>query len=108
MISIPSDESFSPAIPINDGEVDVPNPILMRPKSFRAVLLGAAAAAAVGAMTFEALPLASYPAIAAASGTSAGPMSFADVVDHVKGAVVSVKVKLDQTNMSEDEPTQMM
>jgi serine protease Do len=86
----------------------VPNTYSSRPKSLRAALLGAAAVAAVGAMTFEALPLASYPAIAAASVTSAGPMSFADVVDHVKGAVVSVKVRLDEAKVSEDEPMQRM
>jgi serine protease Do len=75
-------------------------------KSLRAALLGAAAIATVGAVTFEALPLASNPALAAASVASASPMSFADVVDHVKGAVVSVKVKLDVVNASDDESMQ--
>ena len=74
-----------------------------RPKSVRAALLGAAAVAAVGAVTIEALPLSTVPAIAAVPATSAGPASFADVVDHVKGAVVSVKVKIDATNVSDEE-----
>src|SRR5208337_3219500 len=73
-----------------------------RPKSFRAALLGAAAVAVVGGLTIEALPLATYPALAGATVASAGPASFADVVDRVKGAVVSVKVKIDETNVSYD------
>ncbi len=75
-------------------------------KSLRAALLGAAAVAAVGAMTFEALPLATFPALAATVAPSAAPASFADVVDHVKGAVVSVKVKIDQASASDDETMQ--
>src|SRR5271166_2674889 len=75
-------------------------------KSFRAALLGAVAVVAAGGLTIEALPLASYPAFAAASAPSAGPASFADVVDHVKGAVVSVKVKIDQSKVSFDEDSQ--
>ncbi len=79
-----------------------PNSIFSRPKSLRAALLGAVAVAAVGGFALESLPLASNPAIAAsetlatqaAAPTSIAPTSFADVVDHVKGAVVSVKVKM--------------
>ncbi len=77
-----------------------------RPKSFRAALLGAAAVAAVGGLTIEALPLATHPAFAATTVASAGPASFADVVDRVKGAVVSVKVRLDQSHVSYDGDTQ--
>ena len=77
-----------------------------RSKSFRAALLGAVAVAAVGGMTFEALPIASVPALAAATTPSAGPSSFADVVDRVKGAVVSVKVKVAETNVSYDGAAQ--
>ena len=79
-----------------------------QPRSARAALLGAVAVAAVGAVTIEALPLSTYPAVAAASITSAGPSSFADVVDHVKGAVVSVKVKVDDMNVSDDGDAQPM
>ena len=79
-----------------------------RPKSVRAALLGAAAITAIGAVTIETLPLSSYSAVAATAMTSAGPASFADVVDHVKGAVVSVKVKIDETNASDEGDAQPM
>ncbi len=65
-------------------------------KSLRAALLGAAAIAAVGAVTVETLPLSTNAAIAAAPLPSAGPASFADVVDRVRGSVVSIKVKMDE------------
>jgi serine protease Do len=77
-------------------------------RSFRAALLGAVAVAAVGGLSIEALPLASYPALAAATTPSAGPSSFADVVDRVKGAVVSVKVKMDEAKVSYDGESQPM
>ena len=79
-----------------------------RPKSVRAALLGAVAVAAVGAVTIEALPLSTYPAVAAATVASTGPASFADVVDHVKGAVVSVKVKMEEANAADDGDSQAM
>jgi serine protease Do len=86
--------------------------LLSRPsgqKSFRAALLGAVAVAAVGGLAIETLPLASNTAIAAATSTpSAGPASFADVVERVKGAVVSVKVKIDASNVSFDGESQPM
>jgi len=72
------------------------------PKSLRAALLGAAAVAAVGTVTIETLPLSTNAAIAAAPLPSAGPASFADVVDRVKGAVVSVKVKMNETATSDE------
>ena len=78
-----------------------------RPKSLRGVLLGAVAVAAVGAVTIEALPLSTYPAVAAATEASSGPASFADVVDHVKNAVVSVKVKIvEDASASDDNDAQ--
>ena len=77
-----------------------------RPKSFRAALLGVAAVAAVGGLTIEGLPLATVPALAGATVASAGPASFADVVDRVKGAVVFVKVKIDEANVSYDGDSQ--
>jgi serine protease Do len=77
------------------------NSIFPRPKSLRAALLGAAAIATVGGFALESLPLAN-PAIAAAETTapSVAPSSFADVVDHVKDAVVSVKVKIEDRNVA--------
>jgi serine protease Do len=77
-----------------------------RPKSMRAVLLGAVAIAAVGGLTIEALPLSTYPADAASTVVQGGPASFADLVDHVKGAVVSVKVKIAETNVSDEDSAQ--
>ncbi|HTR12809.1 MAG TPA: Do family serine endopeptidase [Roseiarcus sp.] len=76
-----------------------------RPKSLRAVLLGAAAIAAVGGLAAESLPLTSHTAIAAATAPSAGPASFADVVDRVKNAVVSVKVETDESKAAFDGET---
>jgi len=61
-----------------------------RRRALRSVLLGAAAAASIGG-----LGLAEVASVAPAyAAESAGPASFADIVDRVKGAVVSVKVKL--------------
>ena len=65
-------------------------------RSLRAGLLGAVALAAVGGLTLEGLPLTSYPAVAETQSLQAGPASFADVVDRVKDAVVSVKVKASE------------
>jgi serine protease Do len=79
-----------------------------RPRTFRTALLGAAAAAVIGGLTTEALPIATYPAVAGATVTSAGPASFADVVDRVRGSVVSVKVKINESNASFDGDAQPM
>jgi serine protease Do len=86
-------------------EKDVANPFSPpgpRPNPFRAALLGAVAVTVIGGLTFEALPLAAVPAAAGLPAASAGPASFADVVDRVKGAVVSVKVKVDESSASFD------
>ena len=76
----------------------------------RALVLGSVAAAAmVGALANATVTL--YPPAFAASATAQatpaiGPVSFADVVERVKGAVVSVKVKLAQAKADdgEDQP----
>src|SRR6516165_7363909 len=76
-----------------------------RRPAVRVALLGTVAAVALtGALanTF----MSPHPANAAATETSAqviGPVSFADVVDHVRGAVVSVKVKIAETADAGDE-----
>ena len=67
-----------------------------RRRTLRRAWLGAAAAALLGGAALGAT--AALPAYAA---ETAGPASFADIVDHVKGAVVSVKVKL--ADVAEDE-----
>jgi serine protease Do len=63
----------------------------VRRSALRTALLGAAAAATIGGLGLADLAAGSSAALAA---ESAGPASFADIVDRVKGAVVSVKVKL--------------
>lgn len=75
--------------------------------SSRAVLLGAAGALALSGAVAGGLQL---PAFADALGTTAttdhvitvNPTSFADVVEHVRNAVVSVKVKMNETADSDD------
>ena len=70
--------------------------------SLRAALLGAVALAALGGVAFEtsAVPVS---AAAATAQPAAGPASFADVVDRVKPAVVSVKVKLADADPVDEE-----
>jgi serine protease Do len=75
--------------------------------SLRAALLGAVALAAVGGVAFE-TSLAPVSAAATATQAPAGPASFADVVDRVKPAVVSVKVKLSDADRVDDEDSQDM
>ena len=67
--------------------------------SLRAALLGAVALAALGGVAFEtsAVPVS---AAATTAQPAAGPASFADVVDRVKSAVVSVKVKIADADPS--------
>ena len=88
----------------------------VRFRSLRAALLGAVAAAAVGGVAFE-RALTPVHAVAATSEATtnpsaasaiapqpaAGPASFADIVDRVKPAVVSVKVKLSNVDDSSDD-----
>jgi serine protease Do len=68
----------------------------------RAALLGAVALAALGGVAFE-TSVAPVDAAATSAQAPAGPASFADVVDRVKPAVVSVKVKLSDADQVEDE-----
>jgi serine protease Do len=69
----------------------------------RAALLGAVAAVAIGAAVVETGAFAPNIAVADTQQPSAGPASFADVVDRVKSSVVSVKVKMDQTSDAESD-----
>jgi serine protease Do len=70
--------------------------------SFRAALLGAVALAALGGVAAE-TSVAPVSAAATTAQAPAGPASFADVVDRVKPAVVSVKVKLSDADQVDDE-----
>src|ERR1700722_19689667 len=84
--------------------MSLPNPASFRPRSLRGALLGAVAIAAIGGVAVESVPQFFHAAIAAPPRPApappplppAGPASFADVVDRVKGAVVSVKVKISE------------
>src|SRR5580693_8647761 len=77
--------------------------------SLRAALLGAVALAALGGVAVEtSVATVSAAATTAQAGATtaqapAGPASFADVVDRVKPAVVSVKVKLSDAESVDDE-----
>jgi serine protease Do len=76
-----------------------------RSYSFRAALLGAVALAALGGAAFET----SLVPVSAASTTAQpapGPGSFADIVDRVKPAVVSVKVKMTDADPVDEEDGQ--
>ena len=82
-----------------------------RSRSLRAALMGAVACAALGGAAFERTLLPGH-AVAAAEPSAitaqpaAGPASFADIVDRVKPAVVSVKVKLSDIDRSDQEEGQ--
>jgi serine protease Do len=83
----------------------------------RAALLGTVAVLAVGAGALSLQPSrAPFVASATAQGVQSGPMSFADVVERVKPAVVSVRVTQaapqatnyrEQPGLDEDENGQM-
>ena len=75
--------------------------------SLRAALLGAVALGALGGVAFE-TSVAPVDAAATSAQPPAGPASFADVVDRVKPAVVSVKVKLSDADQVDDEDSQEM
>ncbi len=70
--------------------------------SFRAALLGAVALTALGGFAFEST-MVPVRAAATTAQTAAGPASFADIVDRVKPAVVSVKVKITDADPVDDE-----
>ncbi|ACB95853.1 Do family serine endopeptidase [Beijerinckia indica] len=90
-------------------------PRSQRRPGMRAILLGATAAVALtGAFTHSVLlpqaanaetPTLNVPVNAPNSSPVVGPVSFADVVDHVRGAVVSVKVKITETADNEEANT---
>src|SRR5579872_7105741 len=73
--------------------------------SLRAALLGAVALATLGGFAFETsvAPVSAAATDTTASQAPAGPASFADVVDRVRPAVVSVKVKLSDADQVDDE-----
>jgi serine protease Do len=82
--------------------------LFVRPSySLRAALLGAVALAALGGAAFE-TALVPVSAAVTTAQPAAGPASFADIVDRVRPAVVSVKVKLADADPVDDEDSQGM
>jgi serine protease Do len=73
--------------------------------SLRAALLGAVALAALGGVAVE-TSVAPVSAAATSTQPAGGPASFADIVDRVKPAVVSVKVKLSDADQVDDDDSQ--
>jgi serine protease Do len=80
-------------------------PLVRTSYSFRAALLGAVALAALGGLAFE-TTLVPVSAAATSAQPAVGPGSFADIVDRVKPAVVSVKVKVADADPVDDEDGQ--
>jgi serine protease Do len=77
--------------------------ILRRRREIRAGLLGTVAALALAGMNDVGFSQAHAAALQSEVSPVVSPVSFADVVDHVRGAVVSVKVKTTETADSSDE-----
>src|SRR5262249_50890507 len=77
--------------------------ILRRRHGIRAILLGSAAVSALALATYPGCTAALADAASGQTATVVAPTSFADVVGHVRGAVVSVKVKTTETaDMAEE------
>ena len=77
--------------------------IVRRRHEIRAVLLGTVAALALAGMNLGGSGQAWAEAPPSPVSQTVSPVSFADVVDHVRGAVVSVKVKTTETADAEEE-----
>jgi serine protease Do len=93
------------AVGIAVGFRELLMPLVRSSYSLRAALLGAVALAVLGGAAFE-TTLAPVSAAATSAEPAAGPASFADIVDRVKPAVVSVKVKMADADPVEDEDGQ--
>lgn len=80
-------------------------PMMNRPSKARTVLMAGAAIAALSGVVIETGILAPTPAFALAQdNVPAGPGSFAPIVKAVRGAVVSVKVKMTENNVGFNMP----
>jgi serine protease Do len=77
--------------------------IVRRRHEIRAALLATVAALALACMTDGGFGQAHADALPSQVSPVVSPVTFADVVDHVRGAVVSVKVKATETADSSDE-----
>jgi serine protease Do len=79
-------------------------PLIVRRRcEIRAILLGTTAALALALMNDAGLSQARAEAIQSEAPPAVSPVSFADVVERVRGAVVSVKVKATETADSSEE-----
>ncbi len=83
-----------------------PSPVRPSRTKLRAALLGAVAVVAVGGIAAETTMMGNYPAHAAEINAQPAPAqiapgSFADVVDRVSPAVVSVKVKITESDTAD-------
>jgi serine protease Do len=74
-----------------------------RRPTLRAALLGAAAVVALTGGLANGLSAPAFAATATEASPAVSPSSFADVVERVRGAVVSVKVKITETADSDDD-----
>ena len=77
--------------------------IMRRRREIRAVLLGTVAALALVFMNDGRFGQAPAAALQSQVSPVVSPISFADVVERVRGAVVSVKVKTTETAEDNDE-----
>ena len=94
MVNIPSPRSdIAKAPPL----------VVRRRHEIRAALLGSVAALALAGMNVGGMDQAHAATPQSEASQLVSPVSFADVVDHVRGAVVSVKVKTTETADSEEE-----
>src|ERR1700716_1166602 len=80
-----------------------PSLIVRRRREIPALLLWSAAALALVCMNDRGFGQAPAAALQSQVSPVVSPVSFADVVDKVRGAVVSVKVKTTETADSSDE-----
>jgi serine protease Do len=85
------------------GTLSSPPLIVRRRREIRAVLLGTVAALALVGMNDGGFGPAPAAALQSEVSPVVSPVSFADVVDHVRGAVVSVKVKTTEIADASDE-----
>jgi serine protease Do len=85
------------------GSKSVPPLIVRRRHAIRAALLGTAAVVALAGMNYGGISPVRAATTQSEVSAAISPTSFADVVDHVRGAVVSVKVKTTETAESDDE-----
>jgi serine protease Do len=94
MANVPSPRPDTPSSP----------PLIVRRRhEVRAALLATVAALALACMSDGGFGQARADAVQSQVSPVVSPVSFADVVDHVRGAVVSVKVKTTETADSSDE-----